>query len=285
MKTYKIHLTQIHAGGNDRTVFNQADIESLAASIKEYGLIQPITVNRIGDCNFQIVAGERRFRAVSFLALETVDAFIVDLSPEEAAAIMLAENTARVNLDPIDEAHAFQIRIDRFGWSITECAKNAGVSEIYVRFRLKLLALREDLHILIRSGNLQIGYAQILSDVNLDTNRQMLAFNALRDNPKPTPGWFRNICNQYREQQNTISLFDTGDFLQCQVIENDKINPADPPHPLTTTPPKEGKTIKNIIRNQVQFWNSAALAWKQIGKPFKAQECQAAALALQYTIT
>ena len=279
-KVRKIPISNIRTGGNDRTVFKQADIETLAASIKEHGLVQPITVNS----DYQLIAGERRFRAAQFLVWKTIDGFIVDLTQEEAAAIMLAENTARADLDPIDESRAYQIRIDRYGWTITDCARKSGRSEIYVQFRLKLLTLREDLHILIRSNNFQIGYAQILSDYNLDKNRQMLAFNALRDNPKPTPGWFRNVCNQYRAQQNTVDLFDTGAFLKCQVIEQEKINPADPPHPLTTTPPKEGKHIRDIIHNQIKFWNGAALQWKQVGKPFKAQECAAAALALQYTI-
>lgn len=279
-KVCSIPISKIKTGLNDRTVFNQAEIESLAASIKEFGLVQPITVNS----DFQLIAGERRLRAVQFLGDKTIDGFIVDLTQEEASAIMLAENTARADLDPIDEARAYQIRIDRYGWTLAECSRNSGRSETIVRNRLKLLTLREDLHILIRSGNLQIGYAQILSDVGLDPNRQMLSFNALRDNPKPTMGWFRNICNQYREQQNTISLFDTGAFLQCQEIEKEKINPADPPHPSTTIPPKEGKTIKNIIHNQIKFWDRAALQWKAIGKPFKQQECQAASLALQYTL-
>lgn len=279
-KVVKIPVSKIHTGGNDRTIFKQDEIESLAASIKEHNLIQPITVNS----DYQLIAGERRFRAVQFLGWKFIDGFIVDLTQEEAAAIMLAENTARADLDPIDEARAYQIRIERYGWTVTDCARKSGRSEIYVQFRLKLLTLREDLHILIRSNNFQIGYAQILSDYNLDKNRQMLAFNALRDNPKPTPGWFRSVCNQYREQQNTIDLFDTGAFMKCQVIEPEKINPADPPHPMTTTPPKEVKHIRDIIINQVKFWNSAAMQWKQVGKPFKAQECAAAALALQYTL-
>jgi ParB family transcriptional regulator, chromosome partitioning protein len=297
-KVHQIPLTCIHTGKNDRTIFKQDDIESLAASIKERGLIQPITVNLFakdprcvfggdpfGDAaQFDLIAGERRFRAVQLLGWETIDAFVAELTDEEAAAVMLSENTARVDLDPVDEARAYEIRVKKYGWSHAECAKAAGVSEIVVRNRLKLLTLRDDLHILIRSGNLSIGYAQILADAKLDKNRQSLAFNALRDNPKPTPGWFRNVVNQYSEQQNTVDLFDTGEFLKCQVIPEHKINPSDPPHPSTTTPPKEGKNIKDIIKNQIRFWHEAADKWQAIGKPFKKQECLAAALALQYTL-
>jgi ParB family chromosome partitioning protein len=276
----KILVSKITTGNNDRTVFKQEDIESLAASIVEHGLIQPITVNS----DMMLIAGERRFRAVQFLGHKTIDGFIVDLSPEEAAAIMLAENTARTNLDPIDEARAYQIRIDRYAWTVDECAKYAGVSSVTVHNRLKLLTLRDDLHLLIRTGSLMIGYAQILAESNLDTNRQMLAFNALRDNKHPTPGWLRGVCNLYREQQNTVDLFDTGEFLKCQIIPDEKLRPIDPPSPSTTIPPKVGKNIKDVIKNQIMFWNDAALAWKSLGKPFKAQEASAAALALQYTI-
>lgn len=298
METKKIPLDQIHAGNNDRTVFKPQELIDLAESIKAHGLIQPITVRIFakdpacvfgGDpygpmAQYQIVAGERRFRACQLIGLETIDAFIAELNDEEASAIMLSENVSRVDLDPIDEGRAYQIRIDRFGWTPQECATKAGVSEIIVSFRLKLLKLREDLHILIRSGALSIGYAQILADANLDPNRQMLAFNSLRDNPKPTPGWFRNVVNQYAEQQATVNLFDTDSFMTCQAIPQAKLNPADPPHPSTTTPPKEGKNIKDIIKNQINFWQKAADQWKAAGKPFKSQECQAAAQALRYSL-
>jgi ParB family chromosome partitioning protein len=84
-KVHKIPVSKIHTGGNDRTIFKQADIESLAASIKEHNLIQPITVNS----DYQLIAGERRFRAVQFLGWKTIDGFIVDLTQEEAAALAL----------------------------------------------------------------------------------------------------------------------------------------------------------------------------------------------------
>jgi len=268
---HAIPLSQIQRGNNDRTVFKQEEIQSLAESIAEHGLIQPITVNlfapdprfafggnRYGDmAQYNIIAGERRFRAVEFNKSETIEAFIVELNEEEASAIMLAENTARTDLDPIDEARAYQVRIDKFGWTIPEIAKKSGVSEIHVQFRIKLLALREDLHVLIRGGSLTVGYANIIADFKLDTNRQTMAIKSLIDNPRPTLGWFRNICGQYATQQNSESLFDVDNFLVCQdnpVI----IKLADPAHPLTTNPPVTGKTKFQIIQNQIEFWNNAA---------------------------
>lgn len=183
----------------------------------------------------------------------------------------------------MDEARAYQIRIEKFRWTVDECAEKTGVSKIRVQFRLKLLTLRDDLQTLVRSGNLQIGYAQILADAGLDPNRQTFAVKALRDNPRPTPGWFRNIVNQYREQQLQAGLFDTGAFLVCQEMPIETHLP-DPPHPFTTLPPIYGDSPAEIIRTQVQFWKDAAGQWSDIGKPFKRLECEAAAKALSHLL-
>lgn len=295
MTPRNILLSSIHAGQNDRTVFDQKELESLALSIRKHGLLQPITVNLFapdpacvfgGDrfgamAQYKIIAGERRFRAVQLLGEELISANIIEVNEQEASVLMLIENVARADLDPIDEANAYKIRIEKFGWTVDECAKNAGTSAIKVQFRLKLLSLREDLQGLIRTGNLSIGYAQILSDVNLDTNRQLLAVKTLHENPKPTPGWFRSIVNQYREQQLQAGLFDLSALtLQQEAqIHNDI---KEPPHPLTTTPPVKGRKPLDILKNQAKYWTEAADQWKRIGKPFKSQECQAAAQAIYY---
>lgn len=295
MTPKNILVSSIHTGGNDRTVFKPQELETLAGSIRKHGLIQPITVNlfspdpscvfggdRLGSmAQYTLIAGERRLRAVKLLGEELISANVIEVSPAEASILMLIENVARVDLDPIDEARAYQIRIEKLGWTIEECAKHTGVSTIKVQFRLKLLSLRDDLQGLIRSGNLSIGYAQILADSNLDPNRQLLATKTLRDNPKPTPGWFRTIVGQYQTQQNQAGLFDTSNFLVCQEmpIESTVTEPA---HPSTTTPPVVGRKPLNILRNQIEFWNNAAAAWDLLGKPFKRNECLAASQAVAY---
>lgn len=284
-------VKSIEAGNNDRTRFDQNELKNLSDSIFENGkgiegegLIQPITVNWISEGHYQIVAGERRYRACKLLGWSVIPAIIVKLTPDEASALMLVENVSRVDLDPIDEARAYKIRIDKLEWTVERCAKSAGVSAIRIRFRLKLLDLREDLQDLIRTNNLPIGYAQILADASLDTNRQLLAVANLQKNPKPTTGWFRNIVGQYKQQQDQAGLFDTNNFLVCQEmpIEN---NTEEPPHPSTTTPPVIGRSASAIIKNQIKFWTEAALQWEQIGKPFKKQECQSAAQALTYAVS
>jgi len=273
------------SGHQDRTSFDPAKLAELAASIQAHGLLQPITVRRLGETDlFQIVAGERRFRACESLGWQEIPAIIADVTAEEAAALMLAENTARQDLDPVDEGLAYQVRIKHLGWTVADCARSAGVSEVRVQFRLKLLRLRPDLLDLVRTGNLALGYAQILADANLDSNRQMMAVVALRDNPAPTPVWFRKVTAELVTQQAQGILFDTLPLFsgQAPAAPNKTAKPAEPPTPATATPPAHGANAKEVIGNQMTFWRQAAQAWDGLGKPFKRQECEAAAQALSF---
>ena len=281
-----IPISQIIPGKNDRTVFDESGFRELAASIKEHGLIQPITVRAAGEGKqFEIIAGERRFRACKVLGWETIPAIITVLKDAEASAITLAENIARKSLDPIDEACAYQSRIESFGWSIEEISKYAGTSTIHIQFGLKVLKLIPEIQKLIRGGNIQIGYAQILADTNLDSNFQLIAFSKLRDNPKPTMGWFRSIVSELKEKQDQGVLFKGPLFDKTYDANEFKTEDIpQPPHPETTTPPKIGRNYKEILLNQIDFWEEAAKQWDAIGKPFKRNECRSAAQALGQAI-
>ena len=276
-----IDRTLITPGNNDRTVFEPNALRELADSISQNGLIQPITVRPIADGElFQIVAGERRFRAISLLEWVEVPCIVKDMTDEEASAIMLAENVSRADIDPVDEAMAYRSRITLFGWSVAECARQAGVSAIRVQFRLKLLKLRPDVQSLVRNGNIPLGYASILSDADLDADRQMIAFARLRDNPTPTPGWFRRLVGELQAQQNQIGLFASGPLFGEYIPAKEDAPSALPPSPETHQPPNSGKTVRDIVAGQIRFWQEAAEAWSNLGKPFKRQECEAAAHAL-----
>ena len=281
-----IPISQIIPGKNDRTIFDESGLRELSASIKEHGLIQPITLRHAKDGRlFEIIAGERRFRACKLLGWQTIPAIIVDLKDEDASAITLAENIARKSLDPIDEAYAYQSRIETFQWSIDDLSNHAGTSTIHVQFRLKLLKLIPEIQKLIRGGNIQIGYAQILAGASLDSNFQLLAFSKLRDNPKPTMGWFRSIVLELKEKQDQGILF-KGPLFDKKGIPNEPQlkNIREPPHPETTNPPKIGRNYKEILLHQIDFWEKAANEWDAMGKPFKRNECRSAAQALSQVI-
>ena len=279
-----IKLSKIVAGDNDRTRFNETEIAELASSISEFGLIQPITVRSISGGQYQIIAGERRFRAHQYLSAETIPAIVTDVNDEQASAMMLIENVSRKDLDPIDEAIAYQSRIDGYGWTVKDCAEKAGVSTTRVLFRIKLLKLRPEAQALVRGGNLQIGYAQILANAELDSNFQMLAIQRLRDNNHPTPSWFRRQVNELLEKQSQQNIFNAPLFGMHVDETPAAEEKALPPTPKDTVPPVSGKTKREIIKNHIAFWRNAAGQWDELGKTFKRQECEAAALALESTL-
>jgi ParB/RepB/Spo0J family partition protein len=267
-----IDVTLIVPGDNDRTVFAPAALQELASSIQAHGLAQPITVREISPELYQIVAGERRFRACSqVLGWVEIPAIVADLTDEEASGIMLAENVARQDLDPIDEGRAYQDRITRFGWSVQDVAEKAGVSAVRVRFRLKLLTLRSDLQ------------ALVLADANLDNNFQAIALQRLQGNSTPTPAWFRSVVAELLEKQSTVSLFgfDDSPLFSGEPIQAPRsASFTVPPTPATFQAPVMGATPREIVQNQIAFWHNAALAWDEMGKNFKRDECLAAVAAL-----
>lgn len=287
MSIIQIDTKKIFPGHNDRTRFDATALSELAANINAHGLIQPITVRAIdGTDNYEIVAGERRFRACAdILHWQTIPAIVADLTNEEASAVMLSENIIRADIDPIDEANAYASRMRIFGWSISECARNAAVTEIRVRFRLKLLSLRSDIRALVQTGDLSIGYAQILADANLSFDRQAMAIIALRDIKSPTPAWFRSVCSDLLAQQAQDVMIECLPIMSGRPIDNLIVRTiAEPPTPATHKPPTHGSTPTERLAAQIGFWESAAEQWQKLGKPFKRQECFAAAQALKFAM-
>lgn len=282
--TTLIDASLIVPGTNDRTQFN--NLEELAASIQANGLLQPITVRPIEYTDlYQIIAGERHYRATQVLGWTEVPCLVADKNDEEASIAMLIENVQRNDLDPIDEANAYASRMALYSWSVETLAQKTGLSKVKIQFRLKLLKLRSDIQTLVKSGQLQLGYAQIIADSGLDSNFQAKAMAALRDNPQPAPAWFRKTCGGLLEKQAQAQMFDLPlfggpDALNIQPVEEGQKFPL----PSTTIPPKSGTTPQEIIKGQISFWQQAARSWDKLGENFKRDQCQAAALALKSTL-
>ena len=236
----QVPITEIKPGNNDRKSFDRAALAELAQSIDEHGLAQPITVRRIWECSscgrrdpdfpewcddcqndtfsafYEIVAGERRFRAISeILGWDTIPAIVRDLSNEAASAVMLAENTSRADLNPIEEANAYQSRITRFDWSVSNIAKAAGVNTSLVKRRLALLALVPEIQHLVGNGHFPIGHAEAMAC--LDSNRQRIAARIFRESTGIPLKTFRGIVNQLLEEQSQDNLFDLENFWIKQV--------------------------------------------------------------------
>ena len=152
-----------------RTRFAQAALEELAQSIRSTGIIQPLVVRRRGQ-RYQLLAGERRWRAAQLSGMHRVPAVIQDVPDEKALEITLVENLQREDLNAIEQAHAFERLIDEFHLTQEEAAARTGKDRVTVANALRLLKLEPSIRELVEEGRVSAGHARALlsiDDVNL----------------------------------------------------------------------------------------------------------------------
>ena len=141
-KLAEIPISEIGTNPNQpRKHFSSASIDELAASIKQHGLIQPITVRRGTRSKYELVAGERRLRACIAAGLKNVDAIIISVTNYDSAAMALIENLQRENLNYLEEGEAYSNLITDFGLTQEELAEQIGKSQAYIANKLRILKL------------------------------------------------------------------------------------------------------------------------------------------------
>lgn len=145
-----------------RKNFSTEALSELTESIRTQGVIQPILVRHIDQQNFEIIAGERRFRAAKNAGLEKIPALVREVSDETAVAVALIENIQRENLNPLEEALALQRLIEEFNLTHQDVAKAVGKSRTAVTNLLRLLSLEETIKELLEAGALEMGHARAL---------------------------------------------------------------------------------------------------------------------------
>ena len=160
-----------------RTRFDEAQLEELSQSIKLNGIVQPILVRRVGIENYQIVAGERRWRAAQLAGLQKVPAVIRDVPDDRMLELALIENIQRQELNAIEEAHAYKKLIETLGLTQEVVAQRVGRDRTFVTNYLRLLRLPEDIQQLVEESKLSMGHARALLGID-DVNKQReLALN------------------------------------------------------------------------------------------------------------
>jgi len=147
-----------------RRVFDEAELADLANSIREKGILQPILIRKMSEAegDYQIVAGERRWRAAQKAALHNVPVIIKDLSDAETLEIALIENIQRTDLNPVDEAAGYQALMDEFSHTQEALAGLIGKSRSHIANSLRLLTLPADVLALISQGKLSAGHGRTL---------------------------------------------------------------------------------------------------------------------------
>ena len=148
--------------GQPRRHFDPEALQTLAESIRENGLLQPVVVRRGENGLYQIIAGERRWRACRLAGLTEIPTVILDADDLRAAQLALIENLQREDLNPIEEASGYQTLIETFGLTQEEAAQRVGRSRPAVANSLRLLALSQDLRAMVEQGRLSEGNARAL---------------------------------------------------------------------------------------------------------------------------
>lgn len=157
--------------GQPRKNFDDETISALADSIKEHGILQPILVRPYGS-SYQIVAGERRWRAARMLGMSEVPVQIKELSDLEAMQLALIENLQRENLNPVEEAKGYSELVESYGMTQEEVAKTVGRSRSSVANAMRLLALPEEIQEMLENGDISTGHGKAL--LAFDDEEKML---------------------------------------------------------------------------------------------------------------
>lgn len=145
-----------------RKKFSDEAITSLADSIREHGMLQPILVRPLSTGGYQIVAGERRWRAARMLGLDEVPVNIRELSDSESMQIAIIENLQRENLNPVEEANGYNELIEKYGMTQDKVAKMVGRSRSSVANAIRILTLPESVLDMLEKGDLSVGHAKAL---------------------------------------------------------------------------------------------------------------------------
>ena len=155
-----------------RQDFDEIELQALADSIAQHGLIQPLTVRETGNGYYQIIAGERRWRACRIAGLREIPAVVIEADEKKTMELALIENLQRQDLNPIEEALGYQSLIQEHGMTQEEAAHRVGKSRPAVANALRLLALPESVLSMIREGKLSAGHARPL--LSLPTAKSQL---------------------------------------------------------------------------------------------------------------
>lgn len=161
-----------------REYFDQEALESLADSIRQYGLIQPITVRKLDSGYYQIIAGERRWRASRLAGLTEVPVRVIEADDRRTAELALVENLQREDLNPIEEAKGYKLLIEEYGLTQEDAARSVGRSRPAVTNAMRLLMLTPPVMEMVEKGKLSAGHARAILSVS-EPSKQLAAANEI----------------------------------------------------------------------------------------------------------
>jgi ParB family chromosome partitioning protein len=164
-----------------RTHFDEQELAELAQSIREHGVLQPILVSQQPDGSFQLITGERRWRAVRLAGMPSVPAMVKEATPQASLELALVENIQRRELNPLEEAQAFRQLLDEHGLTQERLGQRIGKSRVSITNTLRLLHLSEPVREALANGSITEGHARAILMANAESTRLRLLERVLAD--------------------------------------------------------------------------------------------------------
>lgn len=192
-------LSQVQPGLNQpRKRFDEEAISDLADSIRQHGIIQPLTVRRLSSGYYQIIAGERRWRAAKEAGLSEVPAMIIEADDKKVMEIGLIENLQREDLNPMEEAKGYQVLMEEHGLTQEAVAERMGKSRPAVANALRLLGLPDAIQALLETGELSAGHARALLSMPKGDGQKKLAQRVITEglSVRQTEALARHLAHQ-----------------------------------------------------------------------------------------
>ncbi len=199
----EIALDQIEPNPNQpRHDFDEESLQELAGSIREIGIIQPITLRQVAENRFQIIAGERRWRASQLAGLKTIPAYIRTIKDESVMEMALVENIQREDLNSIEIALAYEHLLETPGMTQEKVSERVGKSRVAITNYLRLLKLPAQVQMALQKKEIDMGHARALLGLD-DPHLQLKLFNEI-------------VKNQYsvRKVEEMVKLLNNGDDIQ-----------------------------------------------------------------------
>ena len=221
---------------NPRRYFDESELQDLASSIRQHGIVQPVVVRTIAENRFEIIAGERRWRAAQLSGLTDIPVIIRDVDDRTALEIAIVENVQRSDLNPLEEAMGYELLIADHGYTQNDLGEIIGKSRSHVANSLRLLKLPEPVRDMLASGTLSAGHARALIPTSDPTalaktivakgmsvrDAERIAQNDIKAQGEPAPVSARSSDEK---DTDTLALERTlSDVLGLEVTVNHKGN-------------------------------------------------------------
>lgn len=192
---------------NPRRDFSEQTLNELAASIKQFDIVQPLTVSKLSNGHYQLVAGERRFRAAQLAGLKDVPVYIRQANDAELLELALLENLQREDLNAIEIGLSYKRMMDELHYTQEQVAERMGKERSTVTNYIRLLKLPPDIQLAVRSGSLSMGHARAL--INIDTvDKQLYVYNEIKGrglSVRQTEELVRNLYRSVKTGVNSSS--------------------------------------------------------------------------------